>query len=72
MGIPRQIEQSRNDVVCIFTMVAPWFPRIFQLLVLVPVVNFIDFLCVEASVADSDPYVFGPLGSGSISQRYGS
>jgi hypothetical protein len=36
-------------------------------------------LKVETSVADpnmnpdpSDPYVFGPSGSGSISQRYGS
>jgi hypothetical protein len=28
--------------------------------------------CVRTSVADPDPYVFWPPGSGSISQRYGS
>ncbi len=28
--------------------------------------------CVSASVADSDPYVFGPPGSGSTRTRYGS
>ncbi len=29
---------------------------------------------MQSSVADSDPYVFGPtgFGSGSVSQRYGS
>jgi hypothetical protein len=27
---------------------------------------------VQGSVGDPDPYVFGPPGSGSISQRYGS
>ena len=27
---------------------------------------------VQTSVADQDPYVFGPPGSGSTSQRYGS
>jgi hypothetical protein len=34
--------------------------------------GFAHTLCiVDGSVADPNPYVFRPLGSGSISQRYG-
>jgi hypothetical protein len=32
----------------------------------------LNYRCVPASVPDPDPRVFGPPGSGSISQRYGS
>jgi hypothetical protein len=30
-----------------------------------------DDVALVGSVADPDPYVFGPPGSGSVSQRYG-
>jgi hypothetical protein len=33
---------------------------------------FGEISCEKISVADPDPHVFGPPGSGSISQRYGS
>ncbi len=34
--------------------------------------DLFDYLnAVTASVVDPDPYVFGPPGSGSVSQRYG-
>ncbi len=31
-----------------------------------------DDVALVGSVADPDPYVFGPPGSGSVSQRHGS